>query len=253
MQPEDLAILGDPDKFLTLDFLYAIQTCDIPEFRTPNNDCMSPKLKASTIVMESTPQCVVDSPRWHQPAIIIGECVDQIGDVTRHPPVANRTLKHTLWTRPDHWEQQIPPGKLGPLWDATDFRHGKSVPGIYSKKGRNNLHTAVHLHNFFASFATLRHKYITYGHPIVGADRMPLHQINGDLGTLANCLTRTQLRKEKDARITHTFDELLPYDHRPIALQRAPAYAHQRHEEFLTEYQLDQERLASGKSTTVVT
>jgi hypothetical protein len=86
MRPEDVAIVGDTDETFTRDFLRALQICDIPQFRVGQQDCRDPKLRASTFVFESTPECLTKNRRWYHPDAVLGECVDQIGNITMHPP-----------------------------------------------------------------------------------------------------------------------------------------------------------------------
>ena len=52
MRGDDVGIISDTDEVFTRDFLRAMQICDIPEFR-PNQDCLNPKVIASTMVFES--------------------------------------------------------------------------------------------------------------------------------------------------------------------------------------------------------
>jgi hypothetical protein len=85
MRGDDVGIISDTDEVFTRDFLRAMQICDVPEFR-PNQDCLNPKVIASTMVFESSPDCVTKDRRWHHPDAILGECVDQVGDPLLHPP-----------------------------------------------------------------------------------------------------------------------------------------------------------------------
>lgn len=85
MQHDDVAIVGDTDETFTRDFLRALQICDIQSFR-PNQDCRASKVMASTMVFESTPECITNNRRWYHPDAVIGECVDKIGNATLHPP-----------------------------------------------------------------------------------------------------------------------------------------------------------------------
>ena len=87
MTQEDVAVVGDADETFARDVLRALQICDIPQFRVGEQDCRSPKVRASTLVFESSPECVAPKiRRWYHPDAILGECVDQIGNITMHPP-----------------------------------------------------------------------------------------------------------------------------------------------------------------------
>lgn len=250
MTIDDIAIVSDPDEIMTRDFMYALKTCRIPEFeqRPPptHHDCMAPKVSASTIVMESTPFCLTTNRKWWHPDVIIGECVQGIGDIDLHPP-ANRTYYQTYYQRTKGWADHIPPGKLGPLWDATDFRQQINKPATSLAEGRlgdgTKLHTAFHFHNYFDSLATVRNKYLTYGHPDKNAKIKPLHEMNDDLGLLVDCLTGE--RVSASHWTSYQSYTTLPQQYIPVALQLLPNYAHQRHAEWSEELRLDQEYIAN--------
>ena len=66
MQPDDIAVLQDADETFTRDFLRALQICDVPVFRR-NQDCHKPKLLGSTLVFESSSECITRGRRWYHP------------------------------------------------------------------------------------------------------------------------------------------------------------------------------------------
>lgn len=66
MRPDDIAIVGDLDETYSRDFLRALQICDIPQFR-PGQTCRGPKLIASTLMFESSPECAWKERRWYHP------------------------------------------------------------------------------------------------------------------------------------------------------------------------------------------
>ena len=66
MKPEDVAIIGDLDETFSRDFLRALQICDVPLFR-PGQSCKEPKMIASTLVFESSPECAWKGRRWYHP------------------------------------------------------------------------------------------------------------------------------------------------------------------------------------------
>jgi hypothetical protein len=66
MRPDDVAIIGDLDETYSRDFLRALQICDVKQFR-PGQDCRSPKLYASTLIFESSPECAWKGRRWFHP------------------------------------------------------------------------------------------------------------------------------------------------------------------------------------------
>ena len=66
MKPDDIAVMGDLDETYSRDFLRALQICDVPQFR-PGQNCKSPKVIASTVVFESSPECAWKGRRWYHP------------------------------------------------------------------------------------------------------------------------------------------------------------------------------------------
>ena len=66
MRPDDVAVITDIDETYSRDFLRALQICDIPQFR-PGQDCKAPKVIASTLIFESSPECVWKDRRWFHP------------------------------------------------------------------------------------------------------------------------------------------------------------------------------------------
>jgi hypothetical protein len=66
MRPDDIAIVGDLDETYSRDFLRALQICDVPQFR-PGQTCRGPKVIASTLMFESSPECAWKERRWYHP------------------------------------------------------------------------------------------------------------------------------------------------------------------------------------------
>ena len=66
MRPDDVAIVGDLDETYSRDFLRALQICDVKKFR-PGQDCKAPKVTASTLIFESSPECARKGMRWYHP------------------------------------------------------------------------------------------------------------------------------------------------------------------------------------------
>jgi hypothetical protein len=127
--------------------------------------CRKPKILASGIRFEASPECLEGEYREWRPDVIIGECIEGIGDSTKHS-LAPRVFKKTIGFR----EKGYGPGgnyskmpkntTLFPLWNAPDYRQ---LEGGRQIRGHGNLNTAFHIHNFFENCDTLRFKYTTYG------------------------------------------------------------------------------------------
>ncbi len=186
MTEVDIGLLADADESFSRDYLRAAQICDVPQFQ-PNQSCKNPKISASATIFESSPNCVTKNRRWYHPDMVIGECVEYIGDEKKHKPVPRQFSNGTEGPRmkghanPNDMKNV----SIYPLWNGADFR---TTPGGIWKKGTNGENTGWHMHNFFMSRESLRFKYMTYGHPIKSADIKVLGDINRDLMMMVKCL-----------------------------------------------------------------
>ena len=204
MRPDDLAVVADADETFTRDFLRALQICDVEQFR-PGQDCRFPKISASTVVFESTPECLTRGRIWLHPDVVVGECVDQIGNATMHPPTKRERPtnnptnnseyfgsrlqlygSHNNFTgyHKDHkWFEERYGHKPYPLWFATDIR----MEWGSNKFSKNGGHTGYHFHNFFKSNTEIHHKYRTYGHEDPKAWTKPIWDLHEDIELGVNC------------------------------------------------------------------
>jgi hypothetical protein len=196
MTIHDIGIVSDLDEVVSRDFLLAAMTCDIPEFRL-GQDCRMPKVITRTMTFESSPECVVDKKFWHHPDMIIGECVDMIGDSNIHKPGQRQHKNGTLGYRVKGYGTDgndyamMPNTTMFPLWKPVDFRSTKGTQLMGQDKALGAYgYTGYHFHNFFDSIEDLRGKYATsYGHANPSASRMPLGKIQEDLNIAINCAT----------------------------------------------------------------
>ena len=134
---------------------------------------------------------------------MIGECVDQIGDPTKHPhpkrewPPSHQVKNHTIyhgWRTKGHGnsenftlyhsENKFDDGHMPyPLYYATDQRMEAA-----SQIGRiDGGPTGYHFHNFFESEKHIHQKYLTYGHAWHTAWDMPLWELHEDLTLGVQC------------------------------------------------------------------
>jgi hypothetical protein len=196
MRADDIGIIGDSDETFTRDFLRAMQICDVPEFR-PNQGCMNPKVIASTMVFESSPNCVTKGKRLWHPDAILGECLEHIGDAMLHP-LARRGIKERHGKRLEghgvdgDYSKYMTEQGIGlnnnsyPLWSATDFRNQEGGRMIGMADGTSP--TGYHFHNFFNSANDIRVKYHTFGHPLDDAMDKPIWELDKtDLGAAVDC------------------------------------------------------------------
>jgi hypothetical protein len=190
MRHDDIGIIGDADETFTRDFLRAMQVCDFPEFRK-GQDCKMAQVKASTLVFESSPECLTRGRRWFHPDAVIGECVDNVGDGSYHPPAAREYfIDENDMINNQHGlrravQRAPPPGKGYPLWHGTDIRmlfQGKEY-GMDDGSA-----TAYHFHNYFTSAKEIHLKYATYGHAKGDAAyNMPIWALADDLKLGVGC------------------------------------------------------------------
>ncbi|KAL3807626.1 hypothetical protein ACHAXA_005256 [Cyclostephanos tholiformis] len=191
MRHDDIGIIGDADETFTRDFLRAMQVCDFPEFRM-GQDCNMAQVKASTLVFESSPECLTKGRRWYHPDAILGECVDNVGDRSYHPPAPreyfrdeNDTMNDQHGLRRGHQLDAPSPGEGYPLWHGTDIRM-LSRGNQYVT--RDDSATAYHFHNYFVSAEEIHLKYATYGHAKGDvAYNMPIWALSDDLKLGVGC------------------------------------------------------------------
>jgi hypothetical protein len=255
MRYDDIGFLSDADEIATRDFLLALQTCEVPEFRSPptGHDCIKPKLSSSTLSYEGSPKCLQLPRRIVRPDWILGECIEGIGNSALHPPVP-RSSQSSSAERIRGWRKRV--GNVtdpttnrttfvnGPLWDATDMRMITTRPilGTTTLGLRKQLHTAVHLHNFFDSLAVLRNKYETYGHPRPNASNIPLSEIQrNDIGFMVDCLTGNHgASGSKWSHAAPADSQWIDSVVGKLAAFRVPGYVNTRHSEWQHELALDE-------------
>jgi len=196
MRKDDIGIILDADETFSRDYLRAMQICDVPEFR-PDQNCRKPKRIASTMVMESSPNCITKNRRWYHPDAILGECIEQVGNSTLHPPTKRqwkdrhgkrlegygRSFNYSMYVK-----EGLGPKNMYPLWAAVDFR---GQPGGDMVKMADGSPTGYHFHNFFDSAEKIQFKYQTYGHAIKNAKDVPIWELHEDLRLAVECARGT--------------------------------------------------------------
>jgi hypothetical protein len=193
MREDDVAIMRDADEIFTRDFLRAMQICDVAEFR-PDQDCYAPKVIASTLVFESSPDCVTKDRRWHHPDAVLGKCIEHTGNSSLHPPTKRQYAdKHGLRRHgygadgvdySSYVAEGLGPPNTFPLWHGTDMRLGN---GGVMYSGTDGSPTGYHFHNFFMSADEVRNKYATYGHARSGARSLPVWEVAEDVKFAVDC------------------------------------------------------------------
>lgn len=187
MTTDDIAIFSDLDEVFSRDFLLAAQICEIPSFVKGQN-CRYPKIVASAMTFEATPECVTSNRLWFHPDMVIGECVDTIGDSNIHKPL-KRLFKDKGRRLPgygkDPYDYFDKKNLFLPLWQAVDFR---TTPGGDMLKDVDGNHIAFHFRNFFDSIHDVRYKFATCTHAKSTAWTHPLRILNPELNMTVNCV-----------------------------------------------------------------
>ena len=202
MRQDDIGLIFDVDEIPSREFLRATQMCDLVggTWDTGNNQtCRAPLLRFAVPMFEGSPKCIHKGAagadpfkRFNSPSMVIGRCIEGIGDDEMHPTVP-RTFRAKNGQRyggrrKGYGERndysKIPNGGghnngYYPLYNAADFRRMDSGP--YGGVG-------FHLHNFFVNSNSLRFKHLTYGHEHKHAYSVPLGAMNADLNLLVKCV-----------------------------------------------------------------
>jgi hypothetical protein len=142
--------------------------------------------------------------------MVIGACVNGIGDETKHPPPPNRVLyKNNFsgkgWGLNCEYDAMKQNGTLWnnrmfPLYDGADFRRrcGTRIrrqkrlqrPEVLPANSSvifQGRHNAFHFHNWFANIHTIRHKYGTYGHAHKDSSQKRVKDFHTDTAVMYQC------------------------------------------------------------------
>lgn len=199
MTGDDVGLLVDMDETFTRDFLRAVQQCDgIPALEYAQHHCHHKhvKLVAVTTSFETSPECMTANRRGFHPDMIVGACIEGIGDGKVHPSAPREP--GTFLRKPGYgggdcdWSQakRIKDGKY-PLWDMSDFRRtcGGVMLALDTEAYPDHAeYTAYHFHNFFTDFNATRFKMKTYGHPNQNAMTRGLEILSNDLKLMYRCV-----------------------------------------------------------------
>lgn len=213
MTKDDIGYLSDTDETFTRDFLRAMQICDVPQFisdgKDGHNNCAAPKVYGLVSIFEGSPECVSAEEIYH-PALMIGECIDGIGDAKLHPRPSRHAKLETNWRTENYTynsyysalhdkannppqPKSLPINVYFPLWNAADYR--KHPGGYFYGDDNLPLYIGYHIHNFFDDMGLMRQKYLTYGHAIGDALTKPLSDMNREVNLMVRC-----------ARQNHTYE-----------------------------------------------
>jgi len=197
MREDDIGLLVDMDETFSRDFLRACQVCDgIDALDYESHYCEHSKVKLVSVThtFETSPECITKGRTGFHPDMILGACIEGIGDTTKHaiaPRQAESFLRTSGLGLPNcNWtlEANYAHNNSYPLWDMSDFRRTCGGYMLHLKDEPNyGEYTAFHLHNFFTNFNSTRWKLKTYGHPNPNAEVLPLRELSFDLEMMYNC------------------------------------------------------------------
>ena len=248
MTQEDVGVLADADETFSRDFLRAVQQCQVPALDYSSHRCHTSNVKiaASSRVFETSPECVTAVRGWYHPDMVLGHCIEMIGNRSIHP-VAFRDgprRAHGYGRACSKDFSKLTPGQH-PLWSAADFRMlcGQQAIRTDGRTG-HSTYTGFHFHNFFTDFNATRVKYHTYGHATKArkAFAVPLNEIGkNDLNLMYNCVRGLEGEpNQKWSRIMGGLNASLPPI--PIYFQDLD-YRRRRHEWVQEQVRLDDEQV----------
>jgi len=216
MTPDDVGVLTDADETLTRDFLRAVQTCEMPQLNPETQNCHTAKVIASSQVFEGSPECMATKRKWMHPDVILGKCIEGIGDdefklkdsqrqrkfAWRRKPYTQKFANYSGWPKDK---------KTFPLWNPADFRRDQGGHEIFFEHADylpfKMGHTGFHFHNYFGTTKQLRKKYMTYGHPVKDAEGMSVSEMHPDLDVMVDCVLGRSTTNNKHSTLNMPLKE----------------------------------------------
>ena len=227
MTGTDIGLLVDMDETFSRDFLRACQVCDgIAALDYKSHYCEHSKVKLVSVThtFETSPECITKDRHGFHPDMILGACIEGIGDTTKHaiaPREPESFLRTTGLGLPNcDWSQEVnyAHNNSYPLWDITDYRRTCGGYMLHLKESANTSqskyaeYTAFHLHNFFNDLNATRFKMKTYGHATAEAETVPLYSLSNDLQMMYNCaLNIPDAPNQKWKRVEGGFRKVKPF------------------------------------------
>eukprot|EP00553_Chaetoceros_curvisetus_P005922 CAMPEP_0204618206 /NCGR_PEP_ID=MMETSP0717-20131115/4938_1 /ASSEMBLY_ACC=CAM_ASM_000666 /TAXON_ID=230516 /ORGANISM="Chaetoceros curvisetus" /LENGTH=463 /DNA_ID=CAMNT_0051631897 /DNA_START=24 /DNA_END=1415 /DNA_ORIENTATION=+ len=256
MTREDIGLIMDVDEIVSRDFLRAAQICELMDEKERMNfwdtsdrqTCRDPLVRLNVPMMEGSPKCIYKGKgqlkfkRFSSLSMVIGACIEGIGDAQRHPPTkrSHEIEGKPVGSRVKGYGTQfdyslIPNGVNGyyPLYSSTDFRQMMGSSNIYGGVG-------YHLHNFFDSAERIRFKYAYFGHIHKHAYDVPLGAMNADMNLLLKCAHELPDEGNRKQRVENGLKELEKESGLPLALQ-LKGYVEARHKETVRMLEKDEE------------
>lgn len=265
-----------------------MQICNVPQFTSEGKDghqrCAQPKVYGLVTIFEGSPDCVSAEEIYH-PALMIGKCIEGIGNSTLHPKPTRNNHRDYSWRTNDYTYHSYysalhdknnppPPHTLPskvyfPLFNAADYR--RTPGGFFYGNDITPLYIGYHVHNFFDDISVMRQKYLTYGHAQTDALTKPLGELNREVNLMVRCAlnnteesmdgsvmnkykTREERRKHAILRRKGGLEFLknanYGYDGGAVPLAfRIQKYVDARHEEMVRMVRTDEEARLIAAST----
>ena len=104
MTGDDIGVLADADETPSRDFLRAMQICDVPELDRETQNCHTAKLISASMVFEGSPECMTVTRKWMHPDLILGKCIEGIGDDEFKLEDSQRHRKHA-WRKKEYTQK----------------------------------------------------------------------------------------------------------------------------------------------------
>jgi hypothetical protein len=103
MTKDDIGVLTDADECLTRDFLRAMQICELPHLNPETQNCHTAKLISASMVFEGSPECMTVTRKWMHPDLILGKCIEGIGDDAYRLDATQRQRNNKLaWRKKEY-------------------------------------------------------------------------------------------------------------------------------------------------------
>ena len=253
MTRDDVGIIMDVDEIPSRHTLRALQICHVQNDSWDTSEkqtCRRPLIRLSVPMFEGSPKCL--QKRFLNPTLVIGACIEGIGDGKRHDVGVQRVSMDVFGNNAhggrkkgygegndySAFKKKTNGDNYYPLYNGADFRRMKGRHYIYGGAG-------FHLHNFFDSIEKLRFKYRYYGHIHNNALTVPLGAMNADLMVMVKCIHNVSDDGDRKRRLVNGLKMLEDEFELPAAFQ-LPGYIDKRHAEIKA--LVEEDELQNGRA-----
>jgi hypothetical protein len=166
MTVDDVGYMSNIDDIFARDYIKAIHHCELPEMKYDLHHCLYNRVKVfgNNQVYETSPECVSRTKRYEHPDMMIGACIEGIGDETAHvlaPRDETGIYREKGWNCEDReTEKDIKDSKF-PLWSGADIRGLCGGRQATLRAVKHQHYTAFHFRNFYNTARDMRLKVTT--------------------------------------------------------------------------------------------